>query len=238
MHNNEVLNYSSLEEKSKSIQDMFNTIAGRYDRLNKILSFRKDSSWRKLAIKEANIQDGDNILDLACGTGEMIIEICKQLKNVNITGGDFSISMLNLARQKIPESKLTAADAQNLPFKSESFNKITMAFGFRNVADKQKALKELFRVLKNNGKVVILEFTEPNNKPISFIYHLYTEKILPFIGGVLSGNKNAYRYLPESVQKFPQDNVFKEMILEAGFSKIKFKKRTFGAVSIVSFEKN
>lgn len=237
MHNNEVISYNSLEEKSKSVQDMFDTIAGRYDKLNKILSFRKDSGWRKLAIKEADIQDGDSVLDLACGTGEMIIELCKKKKISSIIGGDFSISMLNLARKKLPESPLTAADAQNLPFKSCSFSKITMAFGFRNVADKEAALKELYRVLKSKGKIVILEFTEPSNKIISYFYRLYTERILPYIGGVLSGNKRAYKYLPESVHKFPNDDIFGKMIKDTGFTNIKFMKHTFGAVSIVSFMK-
>ncbi len=237
MRNDEVIGFSSMEEKSKKIQDMFSSIADNYDKLNTILSFRKDTGWRKRAIHEAQIQHNDKVLDLACGTGEMIIEILKQKKDVSVTGGDFCMDMLGIAKNKLPESRLTAADAQNLPFKDNSFDKITMAFGLRNVADKDKALRELFRVVKNNGKVVILEFTEPNNKIVSFLYNLYSEKILPLIGGAVSGNKKAYKYLPKSVHKFPHDKEFKAMISNAGFSNIKFIKKTFGVVSIVVFDK-
>ena len=237
MHNNEIINTEDKEERSKKVQSMFNGIAGRYDVLNSLLSFHTDARWRKVAIKKADIQPEHKVLDLACGTGEMILEIHRQAPLANVIGGDFSENMLFIAKDKLPQTPLAAADAQKLPFKDNSFHRITMAFGFRNVADKPKSLAELRRVLTDDGRLVILEFSEPENKLFAAIYKFYFDKILPLIGGLISGSKKAYQYLPESVHKFPRDDEYRKMILDAGFKNVTFTKKTFGIVTIAVIDK-
>ena len=207
---------------------MFNNIAHRYDLLNRLLSFRRDVAWRKKAIKLLNIQANQSVLDLACGTGDMMIELTNTIKDVNLTGGDFSINMLEKAREKQITQPLLAADAHYLPFKDESFDRMMIAFGFRNVTDKEKGLSEMCRVIKKGGILCILEFSQPENPFFAAIYKFYFTKVLPFIGGIISGNKRAYEYLPESVYKFPRKKVYKEMILNAGFKEVIFNPMTFG----------
>ena len=145
--------------------------------------------------------------------------------------------MLKIARAKAPDGKFTAADAHRLPFKDESFHRATIAFGFRNVTDKPKGLSELYRVLKKGGRLVILEFSEPENKAFAALYRFYFKKILPFIGGLISGNRKAYEYLPDSVYKFPKRPEYHEMIINAGFASVKFIPMTFGIVTIAIIDK-
>lgn len=217
-----------MEDKSKQIQSMFDSIANKYDMLNRLLSFRRDVAWRKKAIKKLCIDENMLVLDLACGTGDMVVELKRQVKGVRVIGADFSKNMLNIARQKGVNVPLVAADAHFLPFKADTFDRIMIAFGFRNVVDKKRGLENLHRVLKPNGRLCILEFSQPEGVIFSKIYKVYFTKILPFIGGIISKNKNAYSYLPDSVYKFPKKDQYKKMILEAGFKKVEFNPLTFG----------
>ena len=224
------------EEKSKNIQSMFDNIADKYDFLNGVLSFAMDDKWRQKAIQLADIQDNHKVLDLACGTGDMIIEIRKQHPLCHVFGGDFSINMLHHCREKIPSCPLSAADAHFLPYKDNSFDRLTIAFGFRNVTDKLKGLSEFHRVIKPGGKVCILELTKPENSFTGFFYKLYFMYILPVIGGIFS-SKKAYKYLPESVYHFPKRKEYRQLIEDAGFKNITFKSLVFGAVTIAVMEK-
>jgi demethylmenaquinone methyltransferase/2-methoxy-6-polyprenyl-1,4-benzoquinol methylase len=217
-----------LEDKSREIQQMFNDIAHRYDLLNRLLSFRTDVRWRKKAIKLANIQSGQTVLDLACGTADMMIEMDSRVGDVNLIGGDFSYNMLKLGKDKFPKGSFSVSDAHKLPFKDNSFDRITISFGFRNVTDKPTGLKEMHRVLKDGGKLCILEFSQPEGFFFSRLYRLYFTKILPFIGGIISGNRGAYEYLPDSVYKFPKRDLYRQIVLEAGFESIDFNPMTFG----------
>lgn len=217
-----------METKSKEIQQMFDNIAGRYDLLNRLLSFRTDVRWRKKAIKLAEIRSGQTVLDLACGTADMMIEMDRRVGGINLVGGDFSYNMMKIGQQKYPKGMFSVSDAHNLPFATESFDRITISFGFRNVTDKPKGLAEMHRVLKKGGRLCILEFSQPEGPIFSRLYRLYFTKILPFIGGLISGNRRAYEYLPESVYKFPKRDVYRKMIMEAGFSDVKFNPMTFG----------
>lgn len=217
-----------MEDKSKQIQSMFDSIANRYDLLNRLLSFRRDVAWRKKAIKKLCIDENMLVLDLACGTGDMILELKRQVKGVKVIGADFSKKMLNIAKQKKIDAPLVAADAHFLPFKENTFDRIVIAFGFRNVVDKKRGLENLYYILKPSGRLCILEFSQPEGVIFSKIYKVYFTKILPFIGGVISKNKNAYSYLPDSVYKFPKKDQYKRMILEAGFKKVEFNPLTFG----------
>lgn len=217
-----------MEDKSKQIQSMFDNIAGRYDLLNRLLSFRRDVTWRKKAIRKMEIDKNMLVLDLACGTGDMILELQKQVNGVNVIGADFSKNMLCAAKKKGVSAPLLAADAHFLPFKENTFDRIMIAFGFRNVVDKDKGLNNLYRVLKPGGRLCILEFSHPEGVIFSKIYKFYFTKLLPFIGGIISGDRNAYSYLPDSVYKFPKKDVYEKMILDAGFDKIEFNPMTFG----------
>lgn len=207
---------------------MFDNIAGRYDLLNRLLSFRRDVTWRKKAIRKMEIDKNMLVLDLACGTGDMILELQRQVNGVNVIGADFSKNMLSIAKQKGVTAPLLAADAHFLPFKENTFDRIMIAFGFRNVVDKDKGLKNLYRVLKPDGRLCILEFSQPEGVIFSKIYKFYFTKLLPLIGGIISGDRNAYSYLPDSVYKFPKKDVYKKMILDAGFKRVEFNPMTFG----------
>lgn len=207
---------------------MFDNIAHRYDLLNRLLSFRTDVRWRKKAIKLAEIKGGHKVLDLACGTADMMIEMDTRVEGVNLIGGDFSYNMLKLGQEKFPKGSFSVSDAHMLPFKDGSFDRITISFGFRNVTDKPKGLAEMHRVLKKGGRLCILEFSQPEGFIFSRLYRFYFTKLLPFIGGIISGNKDAYEYLPDSVYKFPKRDVYRQMILDAGFERAEFNPMTFG----------
>lgn len=217
-----------MEDKSRNIQQMFDKIAHRYDLLNRILSFRRDVAWRKKAIKLLNIKREQRILDVACGTGDMIIQLRKQTGVVDIVGVDFSKNMLMKAVEKGVDAHLLAGDAHFLPFKNKSFDRVMIAFGFRNVTDKERGLSELYRILKDGGRLCILEFSQPEGYFFGNLYKFYFRKVLPFMGGIISGNRHAYEYLPNSVYNFPKKDVYKAMILDAGFSEVEFNPMTFG----------
>ncbi|MGE4318515.1 MAG: bifunctional demethylmenaquinone methyltransferase/2-methoxy-6-polyprenyl-1,4-benzoquinol methylase UbiE [Deferribacterales bacterium] len=217
-----------MEQKSKEIQQMFDNIAGRYDLLNRLLSFRTDVRWRKKAIKLAEIKSGQTVLDLACGTADMMIEMNRRVGGITLVGGDFSYNMMKIGQQKFPEGLFCVSDAHNLPYADNSFDRMTISFGFRNVTDKPKGLAEMRRVLKPGGRLCILEFSQPEGPIFSRLYRLYFTKILPFIGGIISGDRKAYEYLPDSVYKFPKRDVYRKMILDAGFADAQFNPMTFG----------
>lgn len=224
------------QEQSKKVQEMFNNIADKYDFLNGLLSFALDDNWRRNAIRLANIKPNNKVLDLACGTGDMISQIQKQHPDAIIYGADFSVNMLHISQKKLGSIPFTAADAHNLPFKDNTFDRLTMAFGFRNVTDKARGLSELYRVIRPGGKVCILELTRPENKLTSFFYKIYFMHLLPFIGGLFS-SKKAYKYLPDSVYKFPKRHEYRQLIEDAGFKNIHFKSLVFGAVTIAVMDK-
>jgi demethylmenaquinone methyltransferase/2-methoxy-6-polyprenyl-1,4-benzoquinol methylase len=216
---------------------MFNDIAPKYDFLNRVLSFGTDVRWRKKAIKLVGIEDGQDVLDLACGTADMMAELLKTGKDINLIGGDFSYNMLRVGKEKLPQCAFSVSDAHYLPFKSESYDRMLIAFGFRNVTDKPKGLKEMCRVMKPGGKICILEFSQPEGPIFSRLYRFYFTKLLPSIGGLISGNKGAYEYLPDSVYKFPKKDEYRKMILDAGFSKVTFNPFTFGICDATICEK-
>lgn len=226
-----------MEEKSKQIQNMFDNIAPRYDFLNRLLSFRRDVAWRKQAVTSAEIKPGMKVLDLACGTGDVTVEIKRQAPEASVISADFSVNMLFIAKEKIPEGLFSGADAHCLPFKDNSFDRITIAFGFRNVTDKEKGLAEFRRVLKKGGKLCILEFAEPENKIFGALYKFYFKTVLPAIGGIFSGNRKAYEYLPDSVYKFPKRKEYAKMIKAVWFEDVAIKPMMFGAVTIAIAQK-
>ena len=215
------------------VRGMFGRIAGRYDLLNHLLSFNLDKRWRKRTIErvaEVIQREDARILDLCCGTGDVLFGIEKR-RNGTAFGSDFCHPMLVEAGKKVA-SPLFEADALALPMASESLDLITIAFGFRNLANYRKGLEELLRVLKPGGVVAILEFSQPNNRAFAAAYGFFSTQMLPFIGGLISGSRDAYSYLPESIRKFPTAEELSEEMRSAGFRRVEFERMTAGAVAL------
>lgn len=220
------------------IKDMFDRIAPRYDFLNRLLSMRQDIVWRNKMVKAAALQKNSMALDVACGTCDVALEINSQLRgHARIVGLDFSFGMLQLGKQKLLKQnekkiKLLNANALDLPFKHHIFDAIFIAFGIRNIMDRQKALKAFFNALTKGGRLAVLELTTPEKGIFRSLYLLYFQRILPILGSFFSKDNNAYSYLPESVLKFPSPVEFSKLMKEAGFKNIKFKQMTFGIVTL------
>ena len=228
--------YNSTEAKKKQVTKMFDNIAGSYDFLNHTLSLGMDNIWRKIAIKKLT-NNPATILDIATGTADFAISAAKYTK-ANITGIDISQGMLDVGVKKIANKgvedriKLQLADSENLPFEDNSYDAITAGFGVRNFEDLNKGLSEMYRTLKTGGIVTIIEPSEPTNFPLNQLYKLYFHYVLPFIGGIISKDKNAYTYLPESVSTFPSGNNFLSELIKVGFKDTKHIPLTFGIVSL------
>ncbi len=227
--------------KKQQVAQMFDSIAYRYDFLNHFLSMGIDIYWRKKAIgllrKYSASWRTKKILDVATGTADFAIEAVK-LNPEKIIGIDISEKMLKIGREKISKFnldekiELLLADSEKLPFKDNSFDAITVGFGVRNFENLEKGLSEMYRVLNKNGTVVILEFSRPKAFPIKNIYNFYFKNILPNIGKLISRDKVAYTYLPQSVQNFPDGKDFLNLMKRAGFSDLKQLSLTFGIASI------
>jgi demethylmenaquinone methyltransferase/2-methoxy-6-polyprenyl-1,4-benzoquinol methylase len=218
------------------IKDMFDSIAPRYDLLNRLLSLRQDVYWRRVMANAANIPENGKILDAACGTGDVAIEILRQKgAGVKVFGLDFSPEMLIRAKDKVKKTSdihLIAGNAFHLPFREDSFDAITIAFGIRNITDKLSVLKAFHNCLKPGGMVLVLELGVPQQKLLLSLYLFYFKKLLPLIGWFFSKNMNAYQYLPESVTLFPAPDAFAGIMREAGFSHVRWRKLTLGIANL------
>lgn len=220
--------------KKEGIRKLFDNIAPDYDKLNHILSLNIDKEWRRKAVRELiDTEMPLNILDVACGTGDFTIEIAqKAAQSSNVTGIDLSEGMMKIGREKIAaagvKAEMVQGDCENLPYGNETFDRISVGFGVRNFEHLDIGLKEMCRVLKPDGKLVILELSVPSNPIIRWCYKLYFLKILPAIGGWISGDRGAYEYLPASVLRFPAPQKFIQMMKEAGFPNVGHKAFTFG----------
>ncbi len=210
--------------KKQEIEQMFDTIAPHYDFLNHFLSLGIDTLWRKRALKQLKKHKPARLLDIATGTGDLAIQTVRTLGGeVEIIGLDISEQMLALGTQKVKKLGLEGqisfekGDSENLRFEDESFDALTVAFGVRNFEDLPKGLKEMHRVLRRGGRLVILEFTEAKGIP-GFLFNLYFHHILPWIGNKVSGEKRAYSYLAESVKAFPGPKEFTNLLSELGFN--------------------
>ena len=227
---------NSSRSKKKQVADMFDNIAKSYDLLNHTLSFGMDFYWRKKAIEKLTNKP-KIILDVACGTADFAIA-ASRLEKTQITGIDISKKMLEIGRKKVEQKglkkqiKLQLADSENLPFESDSFDAITAGFGVRNFENLELGLLEMKRVLNENGIAVILEPSKPKVFPIKQTYGIYFHHILPFFGQLISKDKRAYNYLPESVDAFPENEKFIEILKKVGFSKVEYIPLTLGIVSL------
>jgi demethylmenaquinone methyltransferase/2-methoxy-6-polyprenyl-1,4-benzoquinol methylase len=225
--------------KKKQVAEMFDNIAHSYDFLNHFFSFGIDILWRKKAIRILKKENPQYVMDVATGTGDFALEALRMGLDVKkIVGVDISAGMLDIGRQKIEKKGLSdkiemkLGDSEDLPFEDDSFDAYTVAFGVRNFENLEKGLTEMRRVLKPGGLGIILEFSKPKYFPIKQLYWLYSRKIMPFIGKLISKDNRAYTYLPESVQAFPEGVDFLTIMRKAGYKDTRKKALTGGIATI------
>lgn len=218
-------------------RSMFDRIAPRYDLLNSLLSFGCDRYWRNAAVRELALSEPRLILDVATGTGKVARAAACRYPRATVVGVDLSANMLRTAQRKLggaePGRSVTLAQAscEALPFAARSFDGVLIAFGIRNVVDRLAGLREMRRVLKPGGTVVILEFSNPQSRFFKALYQVYFRRVLPFLGGLFS-QRGAYRYLPDSVLGFPHQEAFKALMQKAGFSNVRHVDLTFGIATV------
>ncbi len=235
--------YTDRESKKHQVARMFDNIAPKYDFLNHFLSLGIDISWRKKTIKAIAPYRPKHILDVATGTADLAIEAANTLKPEQVIGIDIANEMLEIGRKKLSKRNLNTVisletgDSENLRFENESFDAVTVAFGVRNFENLEAGLKEMYRVLKNEGAMAVLEFSTPTLFPFKQLYNFYFSTILPFIGRVTSKDTRAYSYLYESVQAFPDKSRFESVLKEIGFKSVKSKVLTLGICTLDVAEK-
>ncbi|MFQ6090214.1 MAG: bifunctional demethylmenaquinone methyltransferase/2-methoxy-6-polyprenyl-1,4-benzoquinol methylase UbiE [Candidatus Bipolaricaulia bacterium] len=223
--------------------ELFSAIAPKYDLLNHLLSLGIDRRWRRTLIDRAKIQPGERVLDLCAGTGDIAIEIARRGCAGEVVGVDLSGRMLELAQQKIERrglgGKITLqeGDCLKLPFEDRSFDVVIIGFGLRNLADYERGIAEMARMLKEGGRLLILEFSLPQNPLLSGPYRLYLDKFIPAIGGLISGKRNAYRYLASSIQGFLEREEVLGLLKAQGLRDLRLWELTGGIASIYRGER-
>jgi len=231
--------------KKEAVEQMFDSIAKDYDKLNHIMSLDIDKTWRHRALKQiVDSSAKQEILDIACGTGDFSIAIARKAHPETVVHGlDLSAGMLEVMKQKVDSLALgerivaEQGDSENMGFADDTFDRVTIAFGIRNFEHREVALREILRVLKPGGRLVILELSVPSNPVIRWCYNLYFTKVLPLIGGGISGDKSAYNYLPASVLKFPGKKEWMATMSSCGYSNVTHKAFTLGICRMYTGEK-
>jgi demethylmenaquinone methyltransferase/2-methoxy-6-polyprenyl-1,4-benzoquinol methylase len=228
--------------KKEQVAQMFDTISGNYDGLNRVISFGIDIKWRKKVLQLVADKNPKTVLDIATGTGDLAI-LMTETSAEKIIGLDISAGMLDVGRNKIKAKKLSdkiemiLADSENMPFENDTFDAITVAFGVRNFENLEKGLAEILRVLKPNGIFVILETSVPDKTPYKQGYTFYSKNILPLIGKLFSKDNSAYQYLSESASVFPYGEALNNILRKIGFIEVKSRPQTFGVATIYSASK-
>ena len=231
-------------DHASRVREMFATIAGRYDLLNHLLSGQMDKRWRRLVarkLRERLETDDSLVLDVACGTGDLSLELFETI-GARVVATDFCRPMLDIAARKVAKLKpatgshtaipLIEGDALRLPFIDRSFDGVTIAFGLRNLSNIERGLAELFRVLKPGASLAILEFSKPVVPGFSFLFKAYFTKLLPFVGGLISGSRSAYQYLPDSVSRFPDQKELVTRMEQVGFERVEYQNLTGGIAAL------
>jgi demethylmenaquinone methyltransferase / 2-methoxy-6-polyprenyl-1,4-benzoquinol methylase len=226
----------------QAVRAMFDQIAPRYDVLNRVLSAGIDRRWRRTCIDDLSLEVPSRVLDVCAGTADLMIEFLRRDPGHLAVGVDLSGVMLERGRAKLEKDGfgargwLASADAQKLPFPDQSFDGASIGFGIRNVADRLAALREIYRVLRPGSRLVILEFSMPTGR-LGRFYRFYLDRVLPRVGGIVSGNAAAYRYLPDSVAHFPPPRDFAGLMQDAGFDHVRWRKLSLGIVSLYRGER-
>lgn len=231
--------YNQEQTKKEQVEEMFDNIAPTYDRLNHIMSLNIDRIWRRRVMRIIRHAKPQRIMDVATGTGDLAIAMARKVNEAHILGVDLSEEMLSEARKKIKrlelEKRITLekGDAENLTMvASESVDAATVAFGVRNFENIERGLSEIYRTLRPGGKLVVLEFSMPKNRLVRWVYRQYAHRLLPRIGGMISKDKQAYTYLPDSVEEFPAPERFAEILKGVGFKSVKLSSQSFGIAYI------
>lgn len=230
--------YNKEESKKRQVGTMFDNIAPYYDFLNRLLSLRMDVLWRRKAVATIRDKSAKTILDVATGTADLTLELNRQLNPTKIIGMDLSNEMLEIGRDKVAKKgledkvRLDQGDSENLQYEDQTFDVVTVAFGVRNFENLSRGLKEIHRVLKSKGQIVVLEFSRPTIFPFKQVFNGYFKYILPLIGRVTSKDPKAYQYLYESVQAFPDGEDFLAELEKIGFNSNRCKKLSLGICSI------
>ncbi len=239
----EVKPYSEAGSKKEQVAKMFDNIAGHYDFLNHFLSLGIDRWWRKKAIEHLVASQPKMVLDVATGTADLALAIAKTIGASEVEGIDISNEMLNVGREKVKKAglerviRLNEGDSEKIPFADNNFDAVSVAYGVRNFEHLEQGLSEMYRVLKPNGRVVVLEFSRPTAFPLKQLFNFYFKNILPLIGRLTSRDSRAYSYLYESVQTFPDGENFVKLLEKVGFRNAQCKPLTFGVTSIYVAEK-
>ena len=228
----------SADDKANLVRGVFDSVASRYDIMNDLMSAGLHRLWKRHTIAQAAARPGDVVLDLAGGTGDLAREFSKKVGPTgHVVLADINAAMLKQGRSRLVDAgvsgnlSIAQVDAQDLPFEDGTFDCITIAFGLRNVTDKEAALRSMFRVLKTGGKAMILEFSEPS-KAIKPAYDLYSFKVLPAIGKLVTGDPDSYQYLAESIRMHPDQETLKAMMEEAGFERCRYNNLAAGIVAL------
>ena len=229
--------------KKEQVTQMFDTISGNYDGLNRVISFGIDVKWRKKVVNTIARSNPLKVLDIATGTGDLAIQMAETMPEAKVTGLDISPGMLEVGKEKVRRKNLDSriemviGDSEALPFENDSFDAITVAFGVRNFEDLEKGLAEIHRVLKPGGNFMVLETSVPVKFPFKQGYNLYTKGIMPLIGRIFSKDRSAYAYLSESASVFPFGEAFNNILRKTGFIEVSNKPQTFGVATIYQASK-
>jgi demethylmenaquinone methyltransferase/2-methoxy-6-polyprenyl-1,4-benzoquinol methylase len=222
------------KERATYIQGMFDRIAGRYNLMNRLITFGQDLRWRRFVVQQAQLKSGDKLLDLATGTGDIAFEALRQVPGVQAVGGDFSLGMM-LVGQTLPHGaqvQWNQSDALNLPFPDNTFDAVTSGYLMRNVIDIPRAFAEQYRVLKPGGHVVVLDTSPPPKNLLRPFIEIHLRYVIPFLGRVIGGNADAYQYLPESTQKFKTPEELATLMRAAGFKNVQYRTFMFGTMAV------
>lgn len=220
------------QEKARYVQDIFTRIAPRYDLMNRLMTGGQDLRWRKEVIRRAGLQPGASLLDLGAGTGDLAREALIQHPDAQITAADFTLEMMRAGRKPTDSFGWSSADALSLPFKDESFDAVVSGFLMRNVVDNLQALREQWRVLKPGGRILILDTTRPQRNLLSPFIWIHLHIIIPTLGTLLSGQRDAYTYLPDSTEAFLSAEELAARMAAAGFNEIGFRRLMFGTIAM------
>lgn len=227
------------EEKQKKVAGVFHSVAAKYDLMNDLMSFGIHRIWKKQTIAKSGVRKGDNVLDLAGGTGDLAYKFCQMVgPQGKVILSDINSSMLEVGKEKLTNKgcvgniEYVQANAECLPFPDNYFDCITISFGLRNVTDKEKALASMCRVLKPGGRLLVLEFSKPIIPLLSKVYDEYSFKALPFLGKIITQDAESYKYLAESIRKHPDQQTLKQMMYDAGFDNVEYQNMTGGIVAL------
>jgi len=219
------------KERATYVQNMFTKIAKRYDLMNRLMTGGQDIRWRKQVVELARLSRDSSLLDIGTGTGDLAREALAQFPEAKVIAADFTLEMMRVGQEN-GSINFSSADALRLPFDDSSFDAVVSGFLMRNVIDLQKALQEQYRVLKNGGRIVILDTTRPNKNIFSPLIWLHMHIVIPILGGLLSGAREAYGYLPESTEKFVTAEELASRMASVGFKKINYQRLMFGTIAI------